>query len=70
MLVPHSPSEQDFCDWCHGPLTESSRAESRRWGLDTESAWACDACLASGKPHERPPGGWDHDFPWPLLREA
>ena len=61
------PSEQDYCDWCHGPLSASSRAESTRIGIDKEYAWACDESIRIGRIYASPPGGWDEDFPWPYL---
>lgn len=60
---------QTDCDWCMGPLTPSSIAESERFGLDDEFAWACDSCLAKGA-HRRPPDGWEPpESEWPF-REA
>jgi hypothetical protein len=62
-------SGQTYCDWCMGPLTPSSIAESERLGLDDEFSWACDTCLAKGA-HRRPPDGWEPpETEWPF-REA
>lgn len=49
---------QDYCDWCFGALTETSRARSRWLGLATEDAWACMDCLEAGR-YRVPPEGWD-----------
>src|SRR5918998_3250010 len=50
--------EQDYCDWCMGPLSEESRLRSTWLGLPTEDAWACDDCLRRGR-YRVPPDGWD-----------
>lgn len=50
--------EQDYCDWCMGPLSRESRMRSSWLGLPTEDAWACDDCLQAGR-YRVPPDGWD-----------
>src|SRR3954471_3573660 len=65
--MPKQDSDQRYCDWCFGDLTESARVESLRIGLAAQSAWACVACLAAGRPFQSAPEGWDNDFPWPFL---
>lgn len=57
---------QTYCDWCSGPLTAASIAESERLGLGSERAWACASCLASGA-HRAAPDGWDPEEFWPSL---
>jgi len=57
---------QSYCDWCMGPLTLSSIAESERLGLHDEFAWACGSCLEKGA-HRRPPDGWEPpESEWPF----
>ena len=63
------PGEQDYCDWCDGPLSAASRAESSTIGIDREHAWACAECIRVGRVYASPPGGWDEDFLWPHLSE-
>ncbi|MCR1981674.1 hypothetical protein NSA53_05385 [Cellulosimicrobium cellulans] len=50
--------EQDYCDWCMGPLSKESRRRSSWLGLPTEDAWACDDCLQAGR-YRVPPDGWN-----------
>ena len=53
-----SSAEQDYCDWCGGPLSGESADRSRWLGLTSEDAWACATCLDKGL-YRVPPDGWD-----------
>lgn len=52
-----SPTPQESCDWCYGPLSEKSVVRSRWLGLIAEDAWACATCVKKGR-YRVPPEGW------------
>jgi hypothetical protein len=37
--------DQDYCDWCYGPLTQSARRDSIALGLIDEFSWCCEPCI-------------------------
>jgi hypothetical protein len=55
-----SAQVQEHCDWCAGALSARSRDRSRWLGLASQDAWACDACVASGR-YRVPPEWWQGD---------
>jgi hypothetical protein len=50
--------EQDYCDWCYGPIESDDRERSRELGLDEESLFACGDCVSVGRVYS-PPEGWE-----------
>jgi hypothetical protein len=52
------PEEQDYCDWCYGPIESDDRERSRELGLDQESTYACRSCIEAGRIYS-PPEGWE-----------
>lgn len=55
--VMASDVQQDYCDWCMGPLSGEARSRSRWLGLALEDSWACTGCLEVGR-YRVPPDGW------------
>jgi hypothetical protein len=50
--------DQDYCDWCYGPIESEDRERSRELGLDEESLFACKDCVGAGRVYS-PPEGWE-----------
>jgi hypothetical protein len=60
------PAEQDYCDWCYGPIDTVDRQRSDEAGTDQESAWACVNCIEAGRVFEAPES-WEGDpANWPV----
>jgi hypothetical protein len=59
-------TEQDYCDWCYGPVSDDDRRRAHDLGIDAESSWACQKCLDSGRVGH-PPDEWEGDpKTWPV----
>jgi hypothetical protein len=57
--------EQQYCDWCYGPIDDLGRRRSREIGIGSEQSWACTNCLEAGFAAQ-PPQGWLGDpETWP-----
>jgi hypothetical protein len=60
------PTDQDYCDWCYGPIDTVDRQRSEEAGTDEESTWACVNCIDSGRVFV-PPEWWEGDSDnWPV----
>lgn len=58
--------EQDYCDWCYGPVESEDRKRSRELGLVGESSFACRNCIVAHRVYS-PPDGWEGEpDDWPV----
>lgn len=59
-------TDQDYCDWCYGPIDTVDRHRSDEAGTDEADAWACVNCIEAGRIYQ-PPDSWEGDpADWPV----